>query len=193
MLEYKIITDQSHYSNLKRQLQQDFSALKKIFEKNSKKSKVDKPIFNVFQQEIYNYITTAKKSAILKITREDKSIINVYIEEGDEKKGLKHILLRHYGKNKDGTDKQGEIFARDILNFTNVIKFGRELTDAELNSDSKELIGFSFEKNKHLKKSDNEKEFFKVFLLPQKNGSHTVTFFCADDKGNKTKENGTSP
>ena len=180
--EYK----ETEYGILIRELQQEFHKLKIQFSKYQKKHS-NEPIFNEYQKEIYDYITTDKKEACLRIYR-GNSYLTVHLAEGYQKEGkgvgLKHILLGHFGKTIENIDKRGNITAKDILNIANVIKKGRELTDAEIKENKNgedKLIGFQLEKNFNLKKEDNEKTFLRVLLSKKENGRHIVTFFSTDD------------
>ena len=84
--------------------------------------------------------------------------MKVILHLGDEKKGFKHILLKHYHSN--------DLTAIDIVNIYEIAKRGVKLGTEGVSNSGLDVYMFL--------KNDNN---FRLVLKPQKNNSWVVTFY----------------
>ena len=133
----------SEYFKILQTLQKD---LKEILKKRKKKPLKEN------QQKIYDFING--KNKFVEFIIDDKKII---LRVGDEKKGFKHILLRHYCQN-----CKGKLNAMDILNMDLILKRGIKLNSVGVTNNN--LIVYMY-KN------------FKIVLKPEKENSFVVTMY----------------
>lgn len=126
-------------------LQKEISIIKQ--KKRKKKFKKD-------QQIMVDFINGVNSSAEFEV--DSKKII---LRTGDEKKGFRHILERHYCKGCDG-----EITTIEILNIIDVVRRGIKLENVGVTNDS--LIVYY--------RSDTE---HKLVLKPMENEELVVTMY----------------
>ena len=124
-------------------------------ETNEIKSKRKKKPLKPDQQIVYNFIHGVTKEAKFYIETKDMIVV---LKKGDENKGFRHILERHYCKG-----CTGEISANDILNFFMMIERG-----IEVSSNNPPLIAFRHLKGLYrhfiiLNPIDDEKTFVVSF------------------------------
>ena len=136
----------SKYSERLNRLKRETNEIKANRKKKSLKSD---------QQIIYNFIHGVTKEAKYYFKIKD---ITVILKKGDEKKGFRHILERHYCQG-----CKGEISANDILNFFMMIERG-----VEVNSNNPPLLAFRHLKGQErhfivLNPIDDEKTFVVSF------------------------------
>ncbi|MGV6832425.1 MAG: hypothetical protein ACWA5P_12785 [bacterium] len=134
----------SRYSEKLAQLKKEIVAIE-----NARKKKRWKP----YQKIMIDFINGLKKRAEFQIS--EKKII-LYL--GDEKKGFKHILLKHYHPN--------DLTALDIVNIYEIAKRGVKLGAEGVSNDNLDVYIFL--------KNDNN---FRLVLKPQKSNSWVVTFY----------------
>ena len=134
----------SQYSEKLAQLKKEIIAIQ-----NARKKKRWKP----HQKIMLDFINGVTSKAEFQINHQK---IILYL--GDEKKGFKHILLRHYHPN--------ELTALDILNIYEVVKRGIKLANEGVSNNNLDVY--------RLLKSDND---FRLVLKPQKDNSWVVTFY----------------
>jgi len=134
----------SQYSEKLARLKKEIVAIE-----NARKKKRWKP----HQKIMIDFINGVTTKAEFQI---NSMRIILYI--GDEKKGFKHILLKHY-HSKDLT-------ALDIVNIYEIVKRGIKLANEGVSN--KDLNVYRFLKN------DND---FRLVLKPQKDNSWIVTFY----------------
>jgi len=84
--------------------------------------------------------------------------MHIILYLGDEKKGFKHILLKHY--------KTNDLNALDIINMYEIAKRGIKLGSEGVSNDSLDVYMFL--------KNDNN---FRLVLKPQTSNSWVVTFY----------------
>lgn len=94
------------------------SEIATIKQKRKKKFKKD-------QQIMINFINGVTEYALFEV-----GVKKIYLRRGDEKKGFKHILRRHYC-----AGCLGELSTMDILNMINVVKKGIKLANVGVNND----------------------------------------------------------
>jgi len=134
----------SQYSEKLARLKKEIVAIE-----NARKKKRWKP----HQKIMIDFINGVTTKAEFQI---NSMRIILYI--GDERKGFKHILLKHY-HSKDLT-------ALDIVNIYEIVKRGIKLANEGVSN--KDLNVYRFLKN------DND---FRLVLKPQKDNSWIVTFY----------------
>ena len=134
----------SQYSEKLAQLKKEIVAIE-----NARKKKRWKP----YQKIMIDFINGLTKTAEFQVN-EMKMILYL----GDEKKGFKHILLKHYHSN--------DLTAIDIVNIYEIAKRGIKLGTEGVSND--DLNVYMFLKN------DNN---FRLVLKPQKSNSWVVTFY----------------
>ena len=134
----------SKYSEKLAQLKKEIVSIESV-----KKKKRWKP----YQKTMINFINGVTQKAEFNIN--DMHII-LYL--GDEKKGFKHILLKHY--------KPNDLTVLDIINMYEIAKRGIKLGNEGVSNDSLDVYMF-------LKKDNN----FRLVLKPQKSNSWVVTFY----------------
>ena len=134
----------SQYSEKLAQLKKEIVAIE-----NARKKKRWKP----YQKIMIDFINGLTKTAEFQVN-EMKMILYL----GDEKKGFKHILLKHYHSN--------DLTAIDIVNIYEIAKRGIKLGSEGVSND--DLNVYMFLKN------DNN---FRLVLKPQKSNSWVVTFY----------------
>jgi len=134
----------SQYSEKLAQLKKEIVAIE-----NARKKKRWKP----YQKIMINFINGLTKTAEFQINE-----MKVILYLGDEKKGFKHILLKHYHSN--------DLTAIDIINIYEIAKRGIKLGSEGVSND--DLNVYMFLKN------DNN---FRLVLKPQKSNSWVVTFY----------------
>ena len=134
----------SQYSEKLAQLKKEIVAIE-----NARKKKR----WKLYQKIMIDFINGLTKTAEFQIN-EMKMILYL----GDEKKGFKHILLKHYHSN--------DLTAIDIINIYEIAKRGIKLGSEGVSND--DLNVYMFLKN------DNN---FRLVLKPQKSNSWVVTFY----------------
>jgi hypothetical protein len=134
----------SQYSEKLAQLKKEIVAIE-----NARKKKRWKP----YQKIMVDFINGLTKTAEFQIN-EMKMILYL----GDEKKGFKHILLKHYRSN--------DLTAIDIINIYEIAKRGIKLGTEGVSNDDLDVYMFL--------KNDNN---FRLVLKPQKSNSWVVTFY----------------
>jgi hypothetical protein len=134
----------SQYSEKLAQLKKEIVAIE-----NARKKKRWKP----YQKIMVDFINGLTKTAEFQIN-EMKMILYL----GDEKKGFKHILLKHYRSN--------DLTAIDIINMYEIAKRGIKLGTEGVSNDDLDVYMFL--------KNDNN---FRLVLKPQKSNSWVVTFY----------------
>jgi hypothetical protein len=134
----------SQYSEKLAQLKKEIVAIE-----NARKKKRWKP----YQKIMIDFINGLTKTAEFQIN-EMKMILYL----GDEKKGFKHILLKHYRSN--------DLTAIDIINIYEIAKRGIKLGTEGVSNDDLDVYIFL--------KNDNN---FRLVLKPQKSNSWVVTFY----------------
>jgi hypothetical protein len=134
----------SQYSEKLAQLKKEIVAIE-----NARKKKRWKP----YQKIMVDFINGLTKTAEFQIN-EMKMILYL----GDEKKGFKHILLKHYRSN--------DLTAIDIINIYEIAKRGIKLGTEGVSNDDLDVYIFL--------KNDNN---FRLVLKPQKSNSWVVTFY----------------
>jgi hypothetical protein len=134
----------SQYSEKLAQLKKEIVAIE-----NARKKKRWKP----YQKIMIDFINGLTKTAEFQIN-EMKMILYL----GDEKKGFKHILLKHYRSN--------DLTAIDIINMYEIAKRGIKLGTEGVSNDGLDVYMFL--------KNDNN---FRLVLKPQKSNSWVVTFY----------------
>ena len=134
----------SQYSEKLAQLKKKIVAIE-----NARKKKRWKP----YQKIMIDFINGLTKTAEFQIN-EMKMILYL----GDEKKGFKHILLKHYRSN--------DLTAIDIINIYEIAKRGIKLGTEGVSNDDLDVYIFL--------KNDNN---FRLVLKPQKSNSWVVTFY----------------
>lgn len=124
-----------------------FVYLKKIIklQRELESLNLDRKKFKPYQKAMHDFILGHTKSVQFE---RDNEIFLLMI--GDEIRGFKHIILKHYGD-----ECEGSLTAREILNFGKIVLSGRQLTDFEMNEFNK--IGFELlkEENVRLRKISN--------------------------------------
>jgi len=120
-----------------------------IHTKKSKKFKKD-------QQIMIDFINGITLHAIF--TFQEK---NIFLYKGDEKKGFRHILEKHYCK-----DCPGKVTAIDILNMIDIVKKGLKLANKGVSN--KKLIVYQ-----RIKGLDH----YKLILKPNEDGDLIVTMY----------------
>jgi hypothetical protein len=120
----------------------------------SKKKK--KP--NKEQRIMIDFINGKTKQAVFKFDN-----ITITLFTGDEKKGFKHILLRHYCNR-----CKGEISATDIMNFIVIYKKGMRLANKGVSNSNLTVY--------YYKKGLNS---YKLVLKKVNEDSFVVTFYSA--------------
>lgn len=133
MKAFERISVKASYEEKIRALQQE---LKRIPKKRIEK-------FDRSQREIYEFLLGKRPSVWL----EGADGTMVMLEKGDRKKGMKHIVDRHYGK--------GELSATDIVSMGRHAKLGRRMSMAEIEealrragkdpAEAKDTIGYQRE------------------------------------------------
>ena len=133
MKAFERISVKAGYEEKIRALQQE---LKRIPKKRIEK-------FDRSQREIYEFLLGKRPSVWL----EGADGTMVMLEKGDRKKGMKHIVDRHYGK--------GELSATDIVSMGRHAKLGRRMSMAEIEealrragkdpAEAKDTIGYQRE------------------------------------------------
>ncbi len=139
------------YSEKMAQLKAEFSQLNK-----NRRGKYE---FSQHQQAVYDYVIG--KRSIVQFEVDGKQF---FLKKGNSEFGFKHIIMKHYSD-----DCVGCISARDILNIANVVRFGRELSDIELNRG----VNLGYEQVK-------DEKIFRVIFNKDRNGNFVVTFFSRD-------------
>ena len=134
----------SKYSEKLAQLKKEIVSIE-----NVKKKKRWKP----YQKTMIDFINGVTQKA--EFTINDMHII---LHLGDEKKGFKHILLKHYQPN--------DLTVLDIVNMYEIVKRGIKLGNEGVSNDSLDVYMFL--------KNDNN---FRLVLKPQKSNSWVVTFY----------------
>jgi len=134
----------SQYSEKLAQLKKEIVAIE-----NARKKKRWKP----YQKIMIDFINGLTKRAEFQINE-----MKVILYLGDEKKGFKHILLKHYHPN--------DLTTLDIVNIYEIAKRGIKLGTEGVSND--DLNVYMFLKN------DNN---FRLVLKPQKSNSLVVTFY----------------
>jgi hypothetical protein len=134
----------SQYSEKLAQLKKEIVAIE-----NARKKKRWKP----YQKIMVDFINGLTKTAEFQIN-EMKMILYL----GDEKKGFRHILLKHYRSN--------DLATIDIINMYEIAKRGIKLGTEGVSNDGLDVYMFL--------KNDNN---FRLVLKPQKSNSWVVTFY----------------
>ena len=134
----------SQYSEKLAQLKKEIVAIE-----NARKKKRWKP----YQKIMIDFINGLTKTAEFQINE-----MKIILYSGDEKKGFKHILLKHYRSN--------DLTAIDIINIYEIAKRGIKLGTEGVSNDDLDVYIFL--------KNDNN---FRLVLKPQKNNSWVVTFY----------------
>ena len=111
------------------------------------------------QQIVFDFVQGVTTKAVFHING-----ITVILKTGDEAKGLKHILLEHYCQG-----CRGEITAKDILNFSNIIEFGLKLSTYGVTNEAL-IVYQSFKgETRH-----------KIVLKPEGDNNFVVTLYSID-------------
>ncbi len=134
----------SQYSEKLARLKKEIIAIE-----NARKKKRWKP----YQKIMIDFINGVTQKAEFQINN-----MKIILYVGDEKKGFKHIVLKHYHPN--------DLTALDIINIYEIAKRGIKLANAGVSNDNLDVYRFL--------KSDND---FRLVLKPQKNNSWVVTFY----------------
>ena len=134
----------SQYSEKLAQLKKEIVAIE-----NARKKKRWKP----YQKIMVDFINGLTKTAEFQINE-----IKIILYLGDEKKGFKHILLKHYHAN--------DLTTLDIVNIYEIAKRGIKLGTEGVSNER--LSVYMFLKN------DNN---FRLVLKPQKSNAWVVTFY----------------
>ena len=134
----------SQYSEKLARLKKEIIAIE-----NARKKKRWKP----YQKIMIDFINGVTQKAEFQINN-----MKIILYVGDEKKGFKHIVLKHYHPN--------DLTALDIINIYEIAKRGIKLANAGVSNDNLDVYRFL--------KSDND---FRLVLKPQKNNSWIVTFY----------------
>ena len=134
----------SQYSEKLAQLKKEIVAIE-----NARKKKRWKP----YQKVMIDFINGLTKTAEFQINE-----MKVILYLGDEKKGFKHILLKHYHPK--------DLTALDIVNIYEIAKRGVKLGTEGVSNDDLDVYMFL--------KNDNN---FRLVLKPQKSNSWVVTFY----------------
>jgi hypothetical protein len=116
---------------------------------NARKKKRWKP----YQKTMIDFINGVTQKAEFNIND-----MHIILHLGDEKKGFKHILLKHYQPN--------DLTVLDIINMYEIVKRGIKLGNEGVSNDSLDVYMFL--------KNDNN---FRLVLKPQKSNSWVVTFY----------------
>jgi len=116
---------------------------------NARKKKRWKP----YQKIMIDFINGVTQKAEFQINN-----MKIILYVGDEKKGFKHILLKHYHPN--------DLSALDIVNIYEIAKRGYKLANEGVSNENLDVYRFL--------KSDND---FRLVLKPQKDNSWVVTFY----------------
>lgn len=124
--------------------------------KNIRKKYTLKP----YQEAVYNFVIGKRNIIQFEVASKQ-----YFVKTGDENSGFKHIINKHYGK-----DCTGCITVKDILNMENIIKFGRELTDVELNKHG----NYGYEQIKDTKR-------FRLICKKDINGNFIISLFSNED------------
>ncbi len=134
----------SQYSEKLARLKKEIVAIE-----NARKKKRWKP----YQKIMIDFINGVTPRAEFQINN-----MKILLYIGDEKKGFKHILLKHYHPN--------DLTALDIVNIYEIVKRGIKLANAGVSNSNLDVYRFL--------KSDND---FRLVLKPQKDNSWVVTFY----------------
>lgn len=134
----------SKYSEKLAQLKKEIVSIE-----NARRKKRWKP----YQKTMIDFINGVTQKAEFYIN--DMHIV-LYL--GDEKKGFKHILLKHYVPH--------DLTALDIVNMYEIAQRGIKLATEGVSNDSLDVYMFL--------KNDNN---FRLVLKPQKSNSWVVTFY----------------
>jgi hypothetical protein len=134
----------SQYSEKLAQLKKEIVAIE-----NARKKKRWKP----YQKIMIDFINGLTKTAEFQINE-----MKIILYSGDEKKGFKHILLKHY--------RSDDLTAIDIINMYEIAKRRIKLGTEGVSNDGLDVYMFL--------KNDNN---FRLVLKPQKNNSWVVTFY----------------
>jgi len=134
----------SQYSEKLARLKKEIIAIE-----NARKKKRWKP----YQKIMIDFINGVTQKAEFQINN-----MKIILYVGDEKKGFKHIVLKHYHPN--------DLTALDIINIYEIAKRGIKLANAGVSNDNLDVYRFL--------KSDND---FRLVLKPQKDNSWVVTFY----------------
>jgi len=111
---------------------------------------------NKEQKIMIDFINGKSKKAVYQFKD-----ITIILFVGDEKKGLKHILLKHYCKGCDG-----ELTATDIMNFIVTYKKGIKLAKEGVTNNS--LTVYYYQKGPNT---------YKLVLKKKDKNSFVVTFY----------------
>jgi len=134
----------SQYSEKLARLKKEIVAIE-----NARKKKRWKP----YQKIMIDFINGVTPRAEFQINN-----MKILLYIGDEKKGFKHILLKHYHPN--------DLKALDIINIYETVKRGIKLANAGVSNSNLDVYRFL--------KSNND---FRLVLKPQKDNSWIVTFY----------------
>jgi len=134
----------SQYSEKLAQLKKEIVAIG-----NARKKKRWKP----YQKAMIDFINGVTTKVEFQVN--DMTIL-LYL--GDEKKGFKHILLKHYHPN--------DLTALDIVNIYEIANRGIKLASEGVSNDNLDVYMFL--------KNDNN---FRLVLKPQRDNSWIVTFY----------------
>lgn len=132
-------------------------ALKNEISEFVKNERVKKRTLKNEQQIMYDFILGKRD-----IAQFDLDGKQFFLNKGNKDFGLMHIICRHYGEN-----IEGKLTFRDILNIYQTLRFGREITDVELNN----------EHNDGIIREINDEKSLKIFFRREKNGSFIITYY----------------
>lgn len=111
-----------------------------------------------------------------------KENIRTILTKGDEKKGFKHILIRHYG-----TGADSEISVWDIIRIGKTIIDGSFLTSAEIGR-YKDRIGKSRQAKRRLSKTPDGDFIYIVGIGREINGDNIVITYFKNKLGGRATD-----
>jgi hypothetical protein len=138
---------------------QRLATLKHEISQEIKRRKKHKKKFTKNQLIMINFINGVTKDAVFIIKD-----MEVTIKKGDDKKGFKHILQKHYCKGCDG-----ELTTRDILNFDLFLQRAIKLH-------SEGVTNTKLEVYQYIKGLEN----YKIVLKKERDNRFVVTYYSVD-------------
>ena len=159
----------SHTASFDEKLRDLRTELTKIV-KNKNKLKAD-------EKELYEFVMSNKQ--YVSFVKEN---IRTILTKGDEKKGFKHILIRHYG-----TGADSEISVWDIIRIGKTIIDGSYLTSAEIGR-YKDRIGKSRQAKRRLSKTPDGDFIYIVGIGREINGDNIVITYFKNKLGGRATD-----
>ncbi|MDD3602636.1 MAG: hypothetical protein PHZ17_04915 [Sulfurovum sp.] len=159
----------SHTASFDEKLRDLRAELTKIV-KNKNKLRAD-------EKELYEFVMSNKQ--YVSFVKEN---IRTILTKGDEKKGFKHILIRHYG-----TGADSEISVWDIIRIGKTIIDGSYLTSAEIGR-YKDRIGKSRQAKRRLSKTPDGDFIYIVGIGREINGDNIVITYFKNKLGSRATD-----